>query len=204
MEEGTIEFPPMNFRWMLSVKFFSLNLSKKRKKQRISISMKNQLFYFSSSLIFIVVHYRFKEKKTNLFYHPTITDSSKKVNNEIQIGFFHLFPLKEFLQEIYKIYQRNPFINNKYRSKKRTIFQSLRSPIYILASSFLLFFPLLSLAHFLYRDIFGRKKRLSTQKKIERNFFPRITNNQPAFFARGWSRKFVRNNTSVSSRLTSL
>lgn len=119
MEEGTIEFPPMNFRWMLSVKFFSLNLSKKRKKQRISISMKNQLFYFSSSLIFIVVHYRFKEKKTNLFYHPTITDSSKKVNNEIQIGFFHLFPLKEFLQEIYKIYQRNPFINNKYRSKKK-------------------------------------------------------------------------------------
>lgn len=63
MEEGTIEFPPMNFRWMLSVKFFSLNLSKKRKKQRISISMKNQLFYFSSSLIFIIVHYRFKEKK---------------------------------------------------------------------------------------------------------------------------------------------
>lgn len=120
MEEGTIEFPPMNFRWILSVKFFSLNLSKKRKKQRISISMKNQLFYFSFSLIFIVVHYRFKrKKKTNLFYHPTITDSSKKVNNEIQIGFFHLFPLKEFLQEIYKIYQRNPFINNKYRSKKK-------------------------------------------------------------------------------------
>lgn len=60
--EGTIESPPMNFRWMLSAKFFSLNLSKKKKKNKGSLLDLNKKI---SSSIYIV-HYCLKEKKSIL------------------------------------------------------------------------------------------------------------------------------------------
>lgn len=161
--EGTIEFPPMNFRWMLSAKFFSLNLSKKKRKktQDLDLDEKSTLLF----LFFSHFHYYLK-KKTNLFYHPTVIDSSKKINNENCI--FPSFSLKRILRG-------NLYNNVIYPSttnievKKNEQDSSRYIPLFlcILVSFFLLFFPLLFLSLILFyivtfsvgKSSFQRRKR---------------------------------------------
>lgn len=142
---------------------FSQSFKKKKKKNigsgsRWKINSSISLF-LSFSLLF--------EKKTNLFYHPTVIDSSKKINNENSI--FPSFSLKRILRG-------NLYNNVIYPSttnievKKNEQDSSRYIPLFlcILVSFFLLFFPLLFLSLILFyivtfsvgKSSFQRRKRL--------------------------------------------
>lgn len=140
-----------------------LSIFQKKKKKNIGSGSRWKInssisLFLSFSLLF--------EKKTNLFYHPTVIDSSKKINNENSI--FPSFSLKRILRG-------NLYNNVIYPSttnievKKNEQDSSRYIPLFlcILVSFFLLFFPLLFLSLILFyivtfsvgKSSFQRRKR---------------------------------------------